>query len=82
MRHPVVLVEWGDAFIDTEDFDPKKALKAQPVVRTTVGFFIGQNANGDIILATDFYAKKKDGAAALMFIPMGMVRDWYELEIL
>lgn len=82
MRHPIVVVHWGDAFIDCSDISPKKAKKLKPVGRKTVGFFLGQNKAGDVILATDIYNKKSDGAAAPMLIPMGMIIDWYELEIL
>ena len=83
MRKPVVVVEWGDAFIDTSDITFGKAKKLKAVERRTVGFFMGQNKDGDIILCTDIYDKKSDGdAAAPMLIPMGMVTDWYELELL
>jgi len=68
----IVVVEWGDAFIDTEDFDPKEASKTKPVYRRTVGFLIAKNQHG-YILATDEYKKKSDGVAAKMFIPHGMV---------
>jgi len=73
----VVVVKWGDAFIDTDDFDPIKARTTKPVWRHTVGFFIAKNQHG-IILATDLYDKKEDGAAAKMFIPWGMVDHWWE----
>jgi len=74
----VVIVEWGDAFIDTADFDPKKAGETHPVYRKTVGFYITKNQHG-IVLATDLYEKKEDGAAAKMFIPWGLVKDWWEV---
>lgn len=69
---PAVCVKWGDAFIDTKDFDPKKAAQTEPVWRYTTGFLIAKNDEG-YVLATDLYEKKKDGAAAMMFIPHGMV---------
>ena len=78
-RNPVYIVEWGDAFIDTDDFDEKDAVKTRPVVRRTVGFLICKNQHG-YVLATDEYAKKSDGAAARMFIPHGMVRKAGRLE--
>ena len=71
MRKKVVAIEWGDAFIDTDDFVEKDAKKTKPVMRTTVGFLVCKNQHG-YILATDEYAKKKDGYAAKMFIPY----DW------
>lgn len=83
MRRPIVLVEWGDAFIDCSDISFKKAKKLKAVKRRTVGFYMGKNKDGDIILCTDIYDKKSDGdGAAPMLIPMGMVREWYELELL
>lgn len=72
MRKPVVVIEWGDAFIETDDFDDSEAKRTKPVYRRTVGFLIAKNQYG-YVLATDEYAKKKDGYAARMFIPNGMV---------
>ena len=65
-------MEWGDAWIDTEDFDIEDAMDTEPVYRKTVGFLIAKNQHG-IVLATDLYKDPKDGAAAKMFIPNGMV---------
>ena len=76
-RYKIVEVKWGDAFIDTEDFDMSKAEDTTPVYRKTAGFFIAKNQHG-IVLATDIYAKKEDGASAKMFIPWGMINDWWE----
>ena len=72
MRHPVYVVEWGDAFIDNEDFDPEDAASTEPVRRRTVGFLIAKNQHG-YVLATDEYEEESDGVAAKMFIPHGMV---------
>ena len=77
MNYKVVVVRWGDAFIDTDDFDLEKAKDTHPVWRYTVGFFIAKNQHG-IVLATDLYDKKEDGAAAKMFIPWGMVDEWWD----
>jgi len=74
----VLVVEWGDAFIDCEDFDIEEAKKTQPVYRKTVGFFIAKNQHG-IVLATDLCSKKEDGAAGKLFIPTGMIHKTYEL---
>ena len=68
----VVVVEWGDAFIETDDFMPEDAMETEPVYRKTVGFLIAKNQHG-IVLATDMYRDAKDGAAAKMFIPKGMI---------
>ena len=75
----VVVVEWGDAFIDSEDFSIEEAQKTEPVYRKTVGFFIARNKYG-IVLATDLYADPEDGAAGKLFIPLGMVLRVYELS--
>lgn len=74
----VIVVEWGDAFIDSEDFDIAEAQGTEPVYRKTVGFFIAKNQHG-IVLATDLYADPEDGAAGKLFIPLGMVSQVYEL---
>lgn len=74
----VVVVEWGDAFIDSEDFNIEEAQGTEPVYRKTVGFFIAHNQYG-IVLATDLYADPEDGAAGKLFIPNGMVSRMYEL---
>lgn len=74
LRHQVVAVRWGDAFIDTDDFDAKDAKKTEPVWRTTVGLLIAKNQHG-YVLATDEYEKKSDGVNAKMFIPHGMITD-------
>ena len=69
---PAIVIKWGDAFIETDDFRPEKAEETEPVWRYTCGFLIANNQHG-YVLATDLYEKKKDGAAAKMFIPHGMV---------
>ena len=79
IRHKVLVVEWGDAFIDTEDFDAEDAAKTKPVMRKTVGFLVAKNQHG-YVLATDEYNKKEDGVAAKMFIPKGMVKEVKEYD--
>lgn len=76
----MVAVLWGDAFIDTDDFDQEDADKTIPVWRTTVGFLIAQNQHG-YVLATDEYLKKSDGVNAKMFIPKGMVKEVKEVTL-
>lgn len=77
-EYTIVEVEWGDAFIDTDDFNDKDALKTEPVYRKTVGYFIAQNKHG-LILATDVYKKDSEGVAGKLFIPWGMVDYWREV---
>lgn len=78
LRHKQVVVWWGDAFIDTEDFDEKDADKTKPVGRKTCGFLISKNQHG-YVLATDEYDKKSDGVAGKLFVPHGMIREVKEL---
>jgi len=77
LDHKVVVVKWGDAFIETDDFKQRDADKTKPVYRWTTGFLIADNKHG-LVLATDYYEKKKDGFAAKMFIPHGMVIEYWE----
>ena len=72
MVYRIVVVEWADAFIDTEDFDPEDAAKTEPVYRKTVGFLISKNQHG-YVMATDVYRDSTDGVAGKLFIPHGMV---------
>jgi len=69
--YKIVLIHWGDAFIDSDDFDPIEAKNTEPCYRTTVGFLIAKNQHG-YILATDTYDNEPE-VAAKMFIPKGMV---------
>jgi hypothetical protein len=71
MSKPIYIIEWGDAFIDCDDFDQDEADETGPVMRCTVGYLIAKNQHG-YILATDEYAKKEDGYASRMFVPLGM----------
>ncbi len=72
MRRSIVVIDWDDAFIDTDDFTVKQARNTKACKRRTVGFLIAVNKHG-YTLATDEYAKKSDGYAARMFIPKGIV---------
>lgn len=73
----VYVVSWGDAFIETDDFDPQEAQDTKPIYRKTVGFLIAKNQHG-YVLATDTYDNESE-VAAKMFIPHGMVTDVTEL---
>ncbi len=77
-NYKTVLISWGDAFIDTEDFDPEAAKKTTPVYRKTVGFLICKNQHG-YVLATDTFDNSTD-VHAKMFIPKGMVTKVTVLE--
>jgi len=71
--YKVVIVSWGDAFIDTGDFTIEDAKSTTPIYRKTVGFLICKNQHG-YVLATDTYDELPEVAAKL-FIPKGMVTD-------
>ncbi len=75
---PVAIVKWGDAFIDNDDFKIKDAGTTVPVGRYTSGFYITENQHG-IVLSTDVYVEG-DEAASKMFVPWGMIDDWWLLE--
>ncbi|KKL08771.1 hypothetical protein LCGC14_2572530 [marine sediment metagenome] len=51
-------VLWWDAWIDTKDISIKAAAKLKPILRTTVGFLVAENAHG-VVLSTDYFNKKK-----------------------
>lgn len=80
MVDKVVIIHWGDAFIDTDDFKIEDAKNTEPVYRRTVGFLIAKNQHG-LVLCTDLYKDPKDGAAAKMFIPKGMVDKVEKLHV-
>lgn len=78
-HYSIVMIDWGDAFIDTEDFDQEDAEETTPVYRKTVGFLIAKNQHG-YVLATDVYNLAEDGVAGKLFIPSGMVNKVTKLS--
>jgi len=73
----VVEIRWLDASIETSDFKRKEAKNTKPVDRWTTGYLVEENEDC-VVLATDYYVKKKDGFAAKMVIPWGMITEyWY-----
>jgi len=82
---PIVEVQWGDAWIDTDDYTFEEAKKLTPVIRKTIGYLI--NTTDDcLILATDLYKQSKSPSIkentinTPMVIPLRMVLDWTALE--
>ena len=82
---PIVEVQWGDAWIDTDDYTFEEAKKLTPVIRKTIGYLI--NITDEcIILATDIYKEskspeiEKNTINTPMVIPWGMVIEWYEIS--
>ena len=78
MSRTVLKIEWGDAFIENDDFTQEEADATEPVYRTSVGFLISKNQHG-YVLATDVYRDSTE-VAARMFIPHGMVVSVKELK--
>ena len=76
----ICLIEWGDAWIDTIDITKADAAKLKPVARQTVGFFVKETSEG-VVLCTDFYDDHVNDINTPMFIPFGMISNWYFLEV-
>ena len=81
----IVEVQWGDDWIDTDDYTFEEAKKLTPVIRKTIGYLI--NITDEcIILATDIYKEsksleiEKNTINTPMVIPWGMVIEWYEIS--
>ena len=72
-KYKMVIIHWGDAFIETDDFTYEDALTTTPVYRKSIGFLIAKNQHG-YVLATDTYDSSPE-VAAKMFIPKGMVKE-------
>lgn len=77
----VVEIKWNDAWIDTDDFTVSDAKKLEPVVRSTIGYFISENSKA-VVLCTDFYEKDKKTISTPMVIPVDMIIDYWVYEIL
>tara|TARA_R110000787_G_scaffold232798_2_gene339871 strand:+ start:4085 stop:4348 length:264 start_codon:yes stop_codon:yes gene_type:complete len=82
---PIVEVQWGDAWTDTNDYTFEEAKNLTPVIRKTIGYLI--NITDEcIILATDIYKEskspeiEKNTINTPMVIPWGMVIEWYEIS--
>ena len=75
----IVEVCWGDAWVDTDDVTVKKIAKAKPIYRRTVGYLVADNEHG-LVLVTDRYDKDKKEVNTPMFIPHGMITEWWEWE--
>ena len=73
----VVEIRWFDASIHTDDFKQKEAQKTKPVDRWTTGYLVEENKDC-VVLATDYFVKKKDGYSGKLVIPWGMITEyWY-----
>jgi hypothetical protein len=73
----VVEVRWDDASIETDDFSRKNARKTKPVDRWTTGYLI-EETDDCLVLATDYYVKKKgEEFAGKLIIPWGVITEYW-----
>ena len=75
MMPEVVIIDWVDAFAETEDFSRKKGEKTEGIRRTTVGFFVAETDDG-VVLATDYFHKDKDSFYGRMMVPWGCIERY------
>ena len=77
---PIVEVKWLDAYISTCDLDLKKARKAKPITRYTIGYLVSES-DECIVLCTDYFPAKKrvKEVSAIMVIPTDWIQEKCEL---
>lgn len=77
---PIVEVKWLDAYISTCDLDLKKAKKAKPIERHTIGYLVSES-DDCIVLCTDYFPGKKrvKEVSAVMVIPADWIQEKWEL---
>lgn len=76
-EYKVAEVRWIDASISSSDFDRKSAQNTKPVDRWTIGYLI-EETEDCVVLATDYYVKKKkEEFAGKLVIPWGIVTEYY-----
>lgn len=75
--HTVVEVVWDDAAFYLKDWDKKKAAKKGGLVRvSSVGHFV-EETDDHICIAQS--KDESDSYGELIYIPWGMVVEWYDL---
>lgn len=79
-RFPIAEVLWEDAWIETKDYPLKEAAMLAPVIRSTVGYKVG-NTEECLILATDLYQKDEKTINTPMIIPWSSVIAWWEFDV-
>jgi len=79
-RFPITEVLWEDAWVEMKDYSIKEALTLAPVIRSTVGYKVG-DTDECLILATDLYSKEKTTINTPMVIPWSAVLALWEFEV-
>ena len=77
----IVEIKWGDAWIEPDDFTVVDAKKLEPVVRSTIGYFVSENSKA-VVLCTDFFEKDKKTINTPMVIPRDMIINYWVYEII
>ena len=77
----IVEIKWGDAWIQPDDFAVVDAKKLEPVVRSTIGYLVSENSKA-VVLCTDFFEKDKKTINTPMIIPVDMIIDYWEYELI
>jgi len=81
LRFPITEVLWEDAWIEETRDDPlKEALMLTPVLRSTVGYRVG-DSDECLVLATDLYSKDQNTINTPIVIPWSMVVSCCEFEV-
>ena len=79
-RLPIAVVLWEDAWVQTEGSPAKKAMRLDPVLRSTLGYKVG-DTDECLILATDLYSKDQNTFNTPIVIPWDMVIGCWEFEV-
>ena len=79
-RLPIAEVIWEDAWVQTEGSPAKEAMRLDPVLRSTLGYKVG-DTDECLILATDLYSKDQNTINTPIVIPWSMVVSCCEFEV-
>jgi hypothetical protein len=75
----LIEVKWADAWVNTIDMSVDDAKELEPIIRTSAGWRVAENTKG-IILATDYFNNDSEYINTPMFIPWGVVLEYWEYE--
>ena len=79
-RLPIAEVIWEDAWVQTEGSPAKEAMRLDRVLRSTLGYKVG-DTDECLILATDLYSNDKNTFNTPIVIPWDMVIGCWEFEV-